>query len=278
LPSALADSSLVLEAQSYQLPERYHVWRDLLMGFGTWSDKWFTDTDVSVEALKLVADEYAAVDLDAVRTLLTHGDTPITILPLAQLIVSYIDPPVYPLAYIIHRLWSLPALQNIWRHRSTFDDADMDDLHMPPILTVGAIPSSTTTAATTTTSGTENKHTKIKNGPDSASIVGMGWQPTFDDHLWSRLRTTGFVEQKIEIIGRSSLSSSSSLPPSSSLSSTTTITCNHRMTIIEPGGSRNENRKWLHVFVNVMPLSTHPRHTIAFALYSVLLYRFCILS
>jgi GTPase SAR1 family protein len=92
----------------------------------------------------------------------------------------------------IQKMWKLSAIEKTWAERNTFQIHGSADYY-------------------------------IKNAP---RFVNESFEPTNEDILRARMRTSGIIETKFELEGM-------------------------EFTIVDVGGQRTERRKWLHCFDNV---------------------------
>jgi hypothetical protein len=156
-------------------------------GYG--SDEWLDD-DINDPEAKRLANERCHIDHQPLLHLLLLYDVT-TSLDVCQLIVSYMEPPVYDMAHILHRLWTDPGIQRVYQARSLYQLTVGCEYMFNKILIMGARNPTTTqvTRRTEAAGGDEKKKSKKRD-----EIKHHDYIPTIDDITHARVRTTGIVE------------------------------------------------------------------------------------
>jgi hypothetical protein len=211
---------------------------------------WF-DQPLEPELMTLITNDYIAVEHKSIMDILLTIHTPIIIEPLCDMILSYVDPPLYPLAYIIYRLWREPSIQRVWQHRSTYSYMDCTQYFLDRLPVIAACPSWPSTLPTIDVINEKVPSNEQMTRPSksaistssSSSLLPPLWKPNYIDRLWTRTRQRGggaaTIITDLELPRRSS--SSIALSSSSSSKSLT-----HRVRLVNLGSRRGRGRsRWL---------------------------------
>jgi hypothetical protein len=149
------------------------------------------DEDISdqTEIVQQVANEQWHSIVHRFLTLLSPH---IASLDVCNIIMTYMEPPVYDMAHILHRLWTDPGIQRVYQARSCYQLLTNCEYLYNKILIMGARnPTTTQAKGGGTTAASESKK------PNDNDESTYEYIPTVMDILHSRVRTTGIVENYV---------------------------------------------------------------------------------
>jgi hypothetical protein len=157
--------------------------------------------------------EHHSNNVTAPSSVLMVSPTTSTILlePLCDIIISYLDPPnMYPLTYMIYRLWNNSVIQRIWKYRHLFHHMDNTQYLLNRIHLIGRkplpVPSSTTKAEVMTSSLSSTLPPTPSSSTATVSSFSSSTKPsslfpwlTEWDLIMANSHTTGIVERDMHI-------------------------------------------------------------------------------
>jgi hypothetical protein len=295
---------LMADANLFELSEpSLQQYRDAIFDFDEWQawkgDGTGWDSSLPPQIMELIDNEYSSIDHNKLKQLLLNispshqqqhehhsnnvtassssvlmvSPTTSTILlePLCDIIISYLDPPnMYPLTYMIYRLWNNSVIQRIWKYRTLFWHLDCTHYFLNRVHLIG----SSLPRPVDGFSGPPTLSSSIVPPSSSLSTTPISFEISETDQLFARARTSGIVVTEIEIPRRRhddvNPNTTNTVDPSHAvltfpslegqLSSSSLSSCAspsppgswpHRLRLYDIGGQRGERKKWIHAFDDV---------------------------